>query len=45
MEFPLRDPAHADPDWYQRDLDDEIEDPDGPWLDPLPTPRHREVPA
>lgn len=45
MEFPPRNPAHADPDWFQLDLDDEIEDPDGPWLDPLPTPRHREVPA
>lgn len=45
MDFPLRDPAHADPGWYERDLDDEIEDPDEPWLDPLPTSRHREVPT
>lgn len=42
--IPLRNPAHADPEWYQRDLDDEIEDPDTPMLDPLPTARHREVP-
>jgi hypothetical protein len=39
-----RNPAHADPEWYQRDLDDDIEDPDEPFIDPLPTPRHRQVP-
>lgn len=42
--MPPRNPAHADPEWYQRDLDDEIEDPDVPWRDPLPTERHRTVP-
>jgi hypothetical protein len=42
--IPKRNPAHADPEWYQRDLDDELEDPDTPWLDPLPTERHRRVP-
>lgn len=41
--IPKRNPAHADPEWYQRDLDDEFEDPDVPALDPLPTPRHRQV--
>lgn len=42
--LPGRNPAHADPEWYQRDLDDEIEDPDMPAFDPLPTERHRKVP-
>jgi hypothetical protein len=45
IKFPERNPAHADPDWYQRDLDDPIEDPDEPWFDPLPTARHRAVPT
>jgi hypothetical protein len=44
LELPKRNPAHADPEWYQRDLDEEIEDPDEPWLDPLPTERHRSIP-
>lgn len=39
-----RDPAHADPEWYQRDLDDEYEDPDVEPFDPLPTLRHRQIP-
>ncbi len=43
-EIPSRNPAHADPEWFQCDLDDEIEDPDAPFYDPLPTPRHRQVP-
>lgn len=42
--IPPRNPAHADPDWFQRDLDDEIEDPDTEFVDPLPTERHRKVP-
>jgi hypothetical protein len=42
--MPARNPAHADPEWFQCDLDDEIEDPDEPWLDPLPTLRHRQIP-
>lgn len=41
---PERNPAHADPDWYQRDLDDPIEDPDEPFYDWFPTERHRKVP-
>ena len=41
---PARNPAHADPDWFQRDLDDEFEDPDTPFVDPLPTERHRRIP-
>ena len=41
--FPKRNPDHADPNWYQRDLDDlESDDPD--LVDPLPTERHRTVP-
>lgn len=40
-----RNPAHTDPDWFQRDLDDEVEDPDTPFIDPLPTERHRLVPG
>lgn len=43
--WPARDPAHADPEWYQRDLDDEINDPDTECADPLPTARHRRVPG
>ena len=42
---PQRNPAHADPQWFECDLDDEIEDPDAPDLDPLPTERHRRVPG
>lgn len=41
---PERDLAHADPDWYQRDLDEQIEDPDEADVTPLPTPRHRSLP-
>lgn len=44
MHFPPRDPNHADPEWFQRDLDDpESDDPVPP--DPLPTERHRTVPG
>jgi hypothetical protein len=43
--FPARNPAHADPQWYECDLDDPIEDPDAPDIDPLPTERHRTVPG
>lgn len=39
-----RNPAHADPQWYELDLDDDFEDPDEPFIDPLPTLRHRQVP-
>ena len=43
LRIPERDPDHADPEWFQRDLDDlESEDDEG--LDPLPTARHRTVP-
>lgn len=42
--IPGRDPAHADPQWFECDLDDEWEDPDVEPDDPLPTLRHREVP-
>jgi hypothetical protein len=41
---PPRDPAHADPEWYQRDLDDQILDPDTEPVEILPTERHRRVP-
>jgi hypothetical protein len=44
MRVSPRNPAHADPQWYEMDLDDPIEDPDQPTLDPLPTERHRKVP-
>lgn len=40
-----RDPAHEDPEWFQRDLDQPIDDPDAPDVDPLPTERHRTVPG
>ena len=39
-----RHPGHEDVQWYELDLDDEFEDPDTEPDDPLPTPRHREVP-
>jgi hypothetical protein len=43
LEIPERDPDHADPEWFQCDLDDlESDDPD--FIDPLPTERHRSVP-
>jgi len=45
LRIPERNPAHADPQWYEMDLDDPIEDPDEPALDPLPTERHRSIPA
>lgn len=41
---PVRDPAHAELNWFQCDLDDEVDDPDAPFVDPLPTERHRSVP-
>lgn len=43
--IPQRNPAHADPQWFECDLDDESEDPDAPDFDPLPTERHRRVPG
>ncbi|MCH9836338.1 hypothetical protein K0U83_11785 [bacterium] len=43
--IPVRNPAHADPEWFQTDLDDAIEDPDAPFIDPLPTDRHKRVPG
>lgn len=45
LRFPQRNPAHADPQWLETDFEEEIEDPDTPALDPLPTTRHREVPG
>lgn len=44
LKFPERNIAHEDPQWYELDLDDQIEDPDEPDLDPLPTERHRAIP-
>jgi hypothetical protein len=44
LTFPERNPAHAHPEWFQRDLDEPIEDPDVESDDPLPTERHRRVP-
>lgn len=42
---PARDPAHEDPQWFECDLDDEFDDPDTLFVDPLPTERHRTVPG
>lgn len=42
--LPERHAAHADPDWYQQDLDDAVVDPDVEPFDPLPTERHRNIP-
>lgn len=44
LKIPSRNPAHEDPEWFQRDLDDQWEDPDVEPDDPLPTERHRTVP-
>ena len=44
LKLPERNPAHEDPEWFQRDLDDVWEDPDVEPDDPLPTERHRRVP-
>jgi hypothetical protein len=44
LKLPVRDPDHADPEWYQRDLD-ELESNDPVGEDPLPTERHRTVPS
>lgn len=41
---PPRDPAHEPFNWFETDYDDQFEDPDEPFIDPLPTLRHREVP-
>lgn len=43
--IPVHDPAHADPQWFELGLDEEIEDPDAPFVDPFPTERHRRVPG
>jgi hypothetical protein len=44
IKFTPRNPAHADPNWFQTDWDDQWEDPDVEPVDPLPTQRHRTVP-
>jgi hypothetical protein len=44
LKLPERNPAHEDPQWFEKDLDDEIEDPDVEPEHPLPTERHRRVP-
>jgi hypothetical protein len=45
LRVPARNPAHADPQWFECDLDDQFEDPDVEPDDPLPTERHRTVPG
>ena len=42
--IPPRDPAHAEPDWFETGKDEELNDPDAPFIDPLPTARHRSIP-
>ena len=44
-EIPKRNVAHEDPQWYELDTDDQIEDPDQEPVDLLPTERHRRVPG
>ena len=39
-----RDPAHEPVDWFETDYDDQFTDPDEPFIDPMPTRRHFEVP-
>ena len=43
--IPKRNPAHEPIDWFETDYDDQFEDPDTPFVDPLPTERHRSVPG
>jgi len=43
--IPPRDPAHADPQWFEKGTDEDLNDPDTPFVDPLPTERHRTVPG
>lgn len=40
-----RHPGHEHVQWFELDLDDEFDDPDEPFVDPLPTERHRTVPG
>jgi hypothetical protein len=42
--IPRRDIAHADPDWFETGKDEDINDPDDLFLDPLPAERHRRIP-
>lgn len=42
--IPPRDPAHENPEWFQLGTDEDLNDPDGPFVDPLPTERHRQIP-
>lgn len=41
LRLPVRHPDHSDPEWFQLDLDDEVDDEP---FDPLPTTRHRTLP-
>ncbi len=43
--LPPRNPAHEPIDWFETDYDDQFEDPDAPYIDRLPTERHRRVPG
>lgn len=36
-----RDPAHADPDWFQLDLDEPLEDPDEEPVNPVAMTKRR----
>ena len=42
--IPERDPAHADPQWFEKGTDLEFNDPDVPMIDPFPTERHHRIP-
>jgi hypothetical protein len=43
--IPPRDPAHAEPDWFETGTDEDLNDPDTEPVDLLPTPRHRAIPS
>jgi len=43
--IPPRDPAHEHIQWFELGTDEDLNDPDTPFVDPLPTPRHRSVPS
>jgi hypothetical protein len=44
LKIPGRSAAHENPQWYELDTDDLIEDPDSEAADLLPTARYRSVP-
>lgn len=42
--IPPRDPAHSDPQWFEKGTDEDFNDPDLAPLEVLLTPRHKAIP-